>query len=74
MKTVKQPSGKSVRKGTNPLLDPKFPIFVNSEKQMAIIPGKHLSKITFPEDLRKFDESELPEISKELRDYIIDIG
>ncbi|MBP6531952.1 MAG: 1-deoxy-D-xylulose-5-phosphate synthase, partial [Bacteroidia bacterium] len=40
---------------------------------MAIIPGKHLSKITFPEDLRKFNETELPEISKELRDYIIDI-
>ena len=40
---------------------------------MDIKAGKYLKQITFPEDLRKFKESDLPEISKELRDYIIDI-
>ncbi|TVR37897.1 MAG: 1-deoxy-D-xylulose-5-phosphate synthase [Cryomorphaceae bacterium] len=36
--------------------------------------GKHLSQIEFPQDLRqKFDVEDLPEISKELRDFIIDV-
>ena len=50
-----------------------FSIFVDSEKKMDIKPGKLLKKINFPEDLRKFKETDLPQISKELRDYIIDI-
>ena len=40
---------------------------------MDIKAGKYLKQITLTEDLRKFKESDLPEISKELRDYIIDI-
>lgn len=36
--------------------------------------GKHLSQIEFPQDLRaKFEVEDLPEISKELRDFIIDV-
>lgn len=36
--------------------------------------GKHLSQIEFPKDLReKFETSDLPQISKELRDFIIDV-
>lgn len=35
--------------------------------------GPLLSKINFPEDLRKLSEEELPQVSKELRDYIIDV-
>lgn len=35
--------------------------------------GKLLSKINYPEDLRKLKKSELKQVSKELRDYIIDV-
>ena len=41
---------------------------------MIAKPGKLLEQITYPSDLReKFKEEDLPEICKELRDYIIDI-
>lgn len=36
-------------------------------------PGPLLSKIDLPSDLRKLSEEELPQVSKELRDYIIDV-
>src|ERR1043166_1933286 len=36
-------------------------------------PGKLLKNINYPADLRKLSEKELKEVSKELRDYIIDI-
>ncbi len=35
--------------------------------------GPLLSKINLPEDLRKLTEEELPQVSKELRDFIIDV-
>ena len=36
--------------------------------------GKLLSQIEFPQDLRdKLETSDLPQLSKELRDFIIDI-
>lgn len=36
--------------------------------------GKHLSKINIPEDLRReFDLADLPQISKELRQFIVDV-
>ena len=35
--------------------------------------GPLLSKINLPEDLRKLKEEELPQVSQELRDYIIDV-
>jgi 1-deoxy-D-xylulose-5-phosphate synthase len=35
--------------------------------------GPLLSKINLPEDLRKLSEDELPQVSQELRDYIIDV-
>lgn len=35
--------------------------------------GPLLSQIITPEDLRKFKEEELPQISEELREYIIDV-
>lgn len=35
--------------------------------------GEKLSKINSPDDLKKFSIEELPEISKELRDFIIDV-
>ena len=35
--------------------------------------GKLLSKVNNPEDLRKLKTSELPQLAKELRQYIIDI-
>ncbi len=35
--------------------------------------GDKLSKINSPDDLKKYNIDELPEISKELRDFIIDI-
>jgi 1-deoxy-D-xylulose-5-phosphate synthase len=38
----------------------------------TIEPGKYLSQIQFPEDLRKFKEQELIHISKDLRQFIID--
>ncbi|MFN5318948.1 MAG: 1-deoxy-D-xylulose-5-phosphate synthase [Bacteroidia bacterium] len=40
---------------------------------MKITPGAFLSQIEYPSDLRKFSEDELVQISKELRQYIIDI-
>ncbi len=40
---------------------------------MDIEPGKLLSNINYPDDLKQYDRKELSEISKELRDYIIDI-
>jgi len=38
-----------------------------------IAPGELLSKITYPADLRKFKEDDLPQICDELREYIVDI-
>jgi 1-deoxy-D-xylulose-5-phosphate synthase len=35
--------------------------------------GEKLSKINSPDDLKKFSVEELPEISKELREFIIDV-
>src|ERR1035437_9243358 len=35
--------------------------------------GKLLDKIEYPSDLRKFKEEDLPQISKELRQFIIDV-
>lgn len=40
---------------------------------MKIQPGELLSKINYPEDLRQFKKEDLPKISEELRDFIIDI-
>ncbi len=41
---------------------------------MDFKPGKLLSQIEFPNDLReKLEKSDLPQLSKELRDFIIDI-
>jgi len=40
---------------------------------MLIKPGPHLSSINTPDDLRKFDETELVQICDELRQYIIDV-
>jgi len=40
---------------------------------MDIEPGKLLSNINYPEDLKQHERSELSQISQELRDYIIDI-
>ena len=40
---------------------------------MNIEPGKLLAGINYPDDLKKHLRKELPQISKELRDYIIDI-
>lgn len=37
------------------------------------IPGELLAKVNFPADLRKIDESKLPQFCEELRQYIIDI-
>ena len=39
---------------------------------MLITPGKLLSKIDSPEDLRKLDRSQLPQVCNELRQFIID--
>ncbi len=39
---------------------------------MLIQPGKLLAQINSPADLKKFDKSELHQISKELRQFIID--
>jgi len=39
---------------------------------MDIKPGKRLAQINNPDDLKQFPVDELPQISKELRDYIID--
>jgi len=35
--------------------------------------GELLSQIQFPEDLRKLEINDLPQVSKELRDFIVDI-
>jgi 1-deoxy-D-xylulose-5-phosphate synthase len=40
---------------------------------MLITPGKLLSQINTPDDLRKFDSALLPQVSQELRQYIIDL-
>ncbi|HAO48246.1 MAG TPA: 1-deoxy-D-xylulose-5-phosphate synthase, partial [Runella sp.] len=40
---------------------------------MLITPGKLLSQINTPDDLRKFDSADLPQVSQELRQYIIDL-
>lgn len=40
---------------------------------MEIKPGKRLAQINSPDDLKQFPVDELPQISKELRDYIIDV-
>lgn len=40
---------------------------------MEFIPGPLLAKINNPADLRKLDEKDLPEVCKELRQYIVDI-
>jgi 1-deoxy-D-xylulose-5-phosphate synthase len=40
---------------------------------MEIRPGKFLKDINRPEDLRNLKESDLQEVSRELRDFIIDI-
>ncbi|WP_428668469.1 1-deoxy-D-xylulose-5-phosphate synthase [Runella sp.] len=40
---------------------------------MLITPGKLLSQLHTPEDLRKLDSALLPQVSKELRQYIIDL-
>lgn len=39
---------------------------------MLIQPGKLLSKINSPEDLKTLDRAELPQLCKELRQYIVD--
>lgn len=40
---------------------------------MEFIPGPLLAKIDSPADLRKLEEKDLPEVCKELRQYIVDI-
>src|SRR5678810_882331 len=40
---------------------------------MEIRPGNLIKEINRPEDLRKLKESDLPEVCRELRDFIIDI-
>ncbi|MGB0404420.1 MAG: 1-deoxy-D-xylulose-5-phosphate synthase [Salibacteraceae bacterium] len=40
---------------------------------MEIKAGPFLSKINYPEDLKQFKIEDLPQISDELRDYIVDI-
>src|SRR5689334_6378313 len=40
---------------------------------MNIKPGPTLGNINFPSDLRKLKEKDLPQVCKELRDFIIDI-
>lgn len=40
---------------------------------MEIKPGPLLSQINSPDDLKKFNEEDLPQIAFELRDYIIDL-
>lgn len=38
-----------------------------------VVPGDLLKTINYPSDLRKLKESQLPQVCKELREYIIDI-
>jgi 1-deoxy-D-xylulose-5-phosphate synthase len=40
---------------------------------MQITPGQLLAQINTPDDLRKFDKAQLPQVCKELRQYIIDM-
>ena len=40
---------------------------------MEVKAGKLLDKIEYPADLRKLKPRQLPQVSKELRDYIIDV-
>jgi len=40
---------------------------------MVVEPGKLLSAIEFPEDLKKLDKDELPQLCNELRKFIIDV-
>ena len=40
---------------------------------MLITPGKLLSQLNTPDDLRKLDSTLLPQVSQELRQYIIDL-
>ena len=40
---------------------------------MEFTPGELLEKIHYPADLRKLTEDQLPEVCKELRQYIIDV-
>lgn len=40
---------------------------------MEFVPGPLLAKLDSPADLRKLDEKDLPEVCKELRQYIVDI-
>jgi 1-deoxy-D-xylulose-5-phosphate synthase len=40
---------------------------------MQITPGQLLAQINSPDDLRKFDKAQLPQVCKELRQYIIDM-
>lgn len=40
---------------------------------MEFVPGPLLAKINEPSDLRKLEEKDLPQVCKELRQYIVDI-
>lgn len=40
---------------------------------MEILPGQLLSRINNPDDLKKLDKDQLPELSNELRQFIIDV-
>jgi 1-deoxy-D-xylulose-5-phosphate synthase len=42
-------------------------------KKHDIKPGKLLERIQYPSDLKKLKEEELPQLSKELRQFIIDV-
>lgn len=44
-----------------------------SNNRMEFKAGKLLDKIEYPADLRKLKEDQLPELSKELRQFIIDV-
>lgn len=51
----------------------KLAIFVNESPNMEHQPGNLLKGITIPEDLRKLPERDLEQVSRELRDFIIDV-
>lgn len=55
------------------VVSPNLPIFVSAQKKMDHKPGNLLEKINYPEDLRKMPESDLQQVCKDLRDFIIDI-
>ena len=44
-----------------------------SQLGMEFKAGKLLEQIEYPADLRKLKEEQLPELSKELRQFIIDV-